>query len=481
MASNPATPNTTTLPKAVQPGAPIPIAHFLAAQPAERFGTRPLLPGPVLYFAPKECWPPSTGAQLRNFYLARELSRSAHLTYLGFADGKKELSDTTQVYGPELNERGRIITVPLGRGYTPLKVMRGAVGRTPLPVLNYTTPQMTQLLEQLLREQDFAVIQVEGLHLAAYLPIIRAARNRPLVVCDWHNVESELMLRYSEHAPATRRVYARATAKRMESMEMRIAREFDAHLVCTERDRQYLLQLNAKARVYVIENGVNVEYFSHKRPFQSGAATGRAPAGEATATVVEPTPPKRLVFSGSMDYHANIDAVTYFAREVWPGVWRKRPDLVFTIVGRKPAPEVQALAAVPGIEVTGGVQDVRPFYREGLVAVVPLRIGGGSRLKILEAMAAGLPVVSTRLGAEGLEVTDGENIILADAPEAFGQAILDICANESQRAQIVQAARQLMLARYDWSAIGKMLLDIYLDLMPSSHASSPSGNAAPRS
>src|SRR5213075_3095503 len=109
-------------------------------------------------------------------------------------------------------------------------------------------------------------------------------------------------------------------------------------------------------------------------------------------------------------------AVTHFAREVWPQLHSEHPDLVFTIVGRDPTPEVKRLGDLPGIEVTGTVDDVRPYYYDALMAVIPLRVGGGSRLKILEAMAASVPVVSTRLGAEGLAVTDGENILLVDTP-----------------------------------------------------------------
>src|SRR4029077_17036518 len=115
-------------------------------------------------------------------------------------------------------------------------------------------------------------------------------------------------------------------------------------------------------------------------------------------------------------YHANIDGATNFARSVWPVIQRKHSNLRFTIVGRNPPREVTELSSIAGIEVTGTVDDVRPFYREALAAVVPLNVGGGSRLKILEAMAAGVPVVSTRLGVEGLNVNDGENILLADSP-----------------------------------------------------------------
>src|SRR5262249_31710007 len=135
---------------------------------------------------------------------------------------------------------------------------------------------------------------------------------------------------------------------------------------------------------------------------------------------------KRILFVGSMDYHANVDAVTEFARESWPAIHAKRPDLIFTIVGRSPAREVRALAGAAGIEVTGTVRDVRPYYRDALASIVPLKIGGGSRLKIIEAMAAGTPVISTRLGAEGLAMSDGKTIIFAETSEDFCRAILNL-------------------------------------------------------
>jgi glycosyltransferase involved in cell wall biosynthesis len=203
------------------------------------------------------------------------------------------------------------------------------------------------------------------------------------------------------------------------------------------------------ARVSVIENGVDVGYYSGFK--------GRRRTDEARRY--------RVVFVGSMDYHANADAAVYFAREVWPMMRQHKPELVFTIVGRNPTPEVRALAALPGIEVTGTVDDVRPYYREALAAVVPLRIGGGSRLKILEAMAAGVPVISTRLGAEGLTIHDGQNIILAETPDDFRHALLDFFENTEQWQRLSSAASTLVRTRYDWSAIGATLLSTHRELM----------------
>src|ERR1041385_4067086 len=126
-----------------------------------------------------------------------------------------------------------------------------------------------------------------------------------------------------------------------------------------------------------------------------------------------------------MDYHANIEGATSIARHVWPMIHERQPTLRFTIVGRNPPAAVNELSSMAGIEVTGSVADVRPYYREALAAVVPLNVGGGSRLKILEAMAAGVPVVSTTLGAEGLDVSDGENILLAETTAQLAQGILN--------------------------------------------------------
>jgi polysaccharide biosynthesis protein PslH len=409
----------------------------------------------LLYFAPKECWPPSTGGQLRNFYLARELAAAGEVvTYLGFSDGRARAADQAGTYefagrNPVGEWCEKLITLPLETTYTPAKLARGLIGRTPLPVLNYTTPQMQAALTQLLDESDFDLVHVQGLHLADYLPLIRAARSRPKVICDWHNVESELMQRYGERAgSAPKRAYAALTARRMAGMEKRIVREFDAHICVSERDKEQIMALGPTAPVVVIENGVNVEYFTPK-------------------PTDPPAKKHRIVFVGSMDYHANVDAVLHFAREAWPLVHQQLPQLTFTIVGRNPAPEVAALGQQPSIEVTGRVRDVRPYLREAFASVVPLRIGGGSRLKILEAMAAGLPLVSSALGAEGIDVRHGENILLAETPAEFAAAIAQICQDETLQRRLAEAGRRLVEAHYDWPAVVANLRALHEELLKS--------------
>jgi sugar transferase (PEP-CTERM/EpsH1 system associated) len=423
----------------------------------------------VLFLMPRVCWPPQTGLMLRNYYLARELARaSAQVTCLSFADDQtSEASNADDMLPPSPEEWcEQVITVKRDSAYTPAKILRGVIGRTPLPALNYTTHAMSAELKRVLDARPFDLVQVETSTLAEYLPIIKAARRSPLAICDWHNIDSELMQRYSEQATHPgRKFYARMTARRMTAFERNVMKTYDGHVSVSERDALQLRKLAPEARVTVIENGVDVDYYANEKlehAYEIWRAENAVAAGsdvrENDSHKHHETLRRRVVFVGSMDYHANIDAAVYFAQNIWPEIQRERPELIFTIVGRNPAPEVQQLTALPGIEVTGTVRDVRPFYYEAVAQIVPLRVGGGSRLKILEAMAAGVPVISTTLGAEGLSVTDGVDIVLADTADEMNRALGIIMENETGRRNMIHAARELVQKQYDWSALGAALL-----------------------
>lgn len=415
----------------------------------------------VLQLAPGVCWPLDTGAKLRNYHLARVLSKNSSVTLLAFGDSDEPPVNSKNPYE-------RVITVKRDPGYTPAKILRGALGSTPISLLNYTTDAMKQALAHMLNEQDFDVIQVESIHLMGYLRIIRSTPGRPLVVCDWHNIESELMNRYSAREPSfLRRTYAQKTARQLRTLEQQATGDFDTHLVVSERDRDQLLQLNPASFVSVIENGVDSAYYSDKE-IEKAHAAWRAEhnAGVGAGSQSQAIPiANRIVFVGSMDYHANIHAVVDFARDVWPAVYERNPELIFTIVGRDPGAQVLQLASLRGIEVTGTVDDVRPYYREAVASIVPLKVGGGSRLKILESMAAGVPVVSTTLGAEGLEVRHGVDIVIGDTNEQLVDAITSVLENEGLRRQLASAGRELVSVRYDWAIAGESLFRIYEALL----------------
>lgn len=391
----------------------------------------------VLYFSPRNCWPATTGARLRDFHLARQLAAKAELTYIGFTHGESKKERLEPLLGSE------VILVRREPGYAPANLLRGMLGPTPISVLNYTSPLMMAELERLLRDRDFDAVQIEGVHLFGYVQHIRSLAPRARILCDWHNIESELLERYAGNAPSlARRLYAQRTTTLLHRLELELLSQCAAHTVCSERERQILLAHAPTARVEVIGNGVDVEYFS------------QTPASEVR---------RSLVFVGSMDYHANIDAAVYFASEVWPKIRARRPDLQFTIVGSHPTAEVLALGHQPGITVTGTVDDIRPFYSGALAVVVPLRVGSGTRLKVLEAMAAGTPVISTTLGSEGLAVSDGAEIRLADSPTAMADAATSLQAGSAEWRKLAANARQLVKSRYDWPIIGEKLRRLYAE------------------
>jgi glycosyltransferase involved in cell wall biosynthesis len=232
-------------------------------------------------------------------------------------------------------------------------------------------------------------------------------------------------------------------------LEDRLLQICDAHTVCSERERNLLLERVPNARIEVIGNGVDVDFFSNIR---------------------ESSPRRSLIFVGSMDYHANIDAALYFANEVWPLVRDRRPDLEFVIVGSRPAPEILALRSQPGITVTGTVDDVRPFYGRALAVVAPVRVASGTRLKVLEAMAAGVPVISTTLGVEGLTVTAGNDVLVADAPAEMADTVAALDTESPLWQSIARNARELVKTRYDWPIIGERLRRWYADQLEATWA-----------
>jgi polysaccharide biosynthesis protein PslH len=394
----------------------------------------------LLQLAPRFSAQPTMGAELRNFHLARRLSRHMRVTHLGFGSPAPAPSSGS--------EEPRFIAVPRLGAYRPIDLLRGAAGSVPFAVLNYTRAEMTAALRQLMAEERFDIVQLESVHLAGYLPAIRSAPHPPhLIVCDWHNIESEVLRRYSETTRSiARRIYARHASRKLEQYERRFLGQCALHIAVSGRDADTLRRFDADAQVAVIENGVDALQFADA----DGESDSRR---------------RRVLFVGAMDYHANIEGAIFFARDVWPELAKSLPDAVFTIVGRNPAATVRSLADGERIEVTGTVPDVRPYYRDAWLAVVPLRVGGGTRLKILEAMAAGVPVISTALGAEGLSAKPGQDYLLADSAAEMAHAALTLARDPAHHARIAAAGRELARSRYDWGTLGDRLAERLLALV----------------
>jgi sugar transferase (PEP-CTERM/EpsH1 system associated) len=395
----------------------------------------------VLYFAPRIAWPIISGAHLRDFYFAQYLARKAQLTYIGLVN--EDAGKQAQLLRQQLGNGCEVFALRRDAGYRPANIIRGLLGPTPLNVLNFTTASALAHVDRILQGHAFDTIQIESMHLIAYARRIRQLAPQTRLILDWHNIESEILARYAENdSNPLRAWYARRTSVLSRNVENELLRLCHAHTVCSERERDVLQQRAPEARIEVVGNGVDCEFFAAN-----------------SASNVER---HDVLFMGRMDYHANIDAALFFVSKVWPLIYARRPELRLVIVGAQPAKSILALRE-QGITVTGTVDDVRPFYQSALTSVVPLRVGGGTRLKVLEAMAAGTPVISTTLGAEGLEVTPGKDILIADSPEAMANAVVSLQAGSPQWQELAASARRLVQVKYDWSVVGEILWRLHME------------------
>ena len=285
---------------------------------------------------------------------------------------------------------------------------------------------------------------------AQYLDYLDDLRGSFRTLFETQNVLTTMYERFYETAEGSlRRAYTKQQWHKMARYEPEVMQRFDRVAVCSEVERE-LCRTWGVHNVSVVENGVDTERFAPQGPVGHSGHSGQGP-GDAE----RPT----LVFTGAMNYLPNREGFEWFLDDVVPLLREKVPAFRLLVVGKHPPEHLLARAKPGELEFTGYVDDVRDPMREGHVSIVPLRIGSGTRIKILEAMALGLPVVSTSVGAEGLAVTSGENILLADEPRALASAIAELCNAPERRQE----------RRYDWKAVTAPLVDFYLEPAPAAH------------
>jgi sugar transferase (PEP-CTERM/EpsH1 system associated) len=379
--------------------------------------------------------PLDKGGKLRTWHLMRQLARRHDITYLAFAD-----PDTPRAHVDGMHEvAARVETVPRrdpakGTPAFVLDAARHLVNPQPYAVGKYRSPAYRQRLAELLADTPYDVIVCDFLPPAVNMP---AELPCPVVLFT-HNVEAEIWRRHAEtKTNALARFLFGTQHRRMLRFERQTLARFDGVLAVSEADRETFARLYPEAirrPVHVVPTGVDTTFF--------------APASPAS-----PEASRSIVFTGSMDWLPNEDAMVFFCRDVLPLIRAEEPDVTLSIVGRAPTPVVQRLAATHGVIVTGSVDDVRPYMRDAAAYVVPLRIGGGTRLKIFEAMSMAKAVVSTAVGAEGLPVTPGEHVLLADEPRGFARAVVRLLRDVDRRRRMEEAARALVVSQYDWSVV----------------------------
>lgn len=379
--------------------------------------------------------PTTKGGQIRTLEMLRWLSQWQEIHYVA-------LEDPRSPEGPsragEYSARAYPFHYAAPAKPSPAfyaELVRGLFSAVPVAVSRFCPPGMRRFLADLIRKERFDRAVVDHLAPTSYFPDLGHA------LLFQHNVETVIWRRNVEHAATPlRKAYFRLQAARMFEYERRVSLAAGHIVAVSEEDAGAMRSLFGVTRVTPISTGVNLEYFA-------------PPLGEQ-APQSELAPQAELVFVGSMDWLANIDAVTWFVREVLPLIRRQHPTIRLAVVGRTPSQEILDLAAAdPGILVTGTVPDVRPYLWGAKISIVPLRIGGGTRLKIYESMAAGTALVSTVIGAEGLDVQHPANIRLAGTAGEFARECVDLLDHPEERLGLAAAGREMVTARCSWKAV----------------------------
>ncbi len=377
-------------------------------------------------------WPPNTGGRLRSYHILSELSRR-HRVIVATTHGAQ---DDPEGLAAALPQCDRVISVPHaaskpGDARFTAALLRSWLSPRPVHFWRWRVPALRRRVEDMLSRG--AVDLCVGDFLNA-MPNIPTARPTPIVFFA-HNVEHVIWKRMGriERRPWWRAALAMEWRK-IRRWEGRTCAQASLTIAVSELDRDLLAALAPGARVGAVPTGVDPEYF--------------APNGVREV-------PTHLVFTGSMDWYPNEDAMLHFIEAILPSIRREMPAVSLTVAGRNPTPRLRAAAASAAVRVTGTVDDIRPFVGEAAVYVVPLRVGGGTRLKLFEALAMGKAVVSTAVGAEGLPLTSGAHFIQADAPADFARAVLSLLRDPGQRKMLGAAGRRLVEERYSWPVVAR--------------------------
>jgi len=383
--------------------------------------------------------PLNTGKRIRTFNLTNELAKNIDVSYLAYGDINSEAAEFLKSYDitpyavkpVDLKQNGI-------RFY--FKLFLNIFSPYPYIVTSHYTNRFASRLEQLVKENNFDTIIVEWTPYARYVRNITGCKK----VIVAHNIESDIWKRYLENEKNYLKcLYIKLQYSKLIKFEKNAFKYVDGATAVSDKDSFFIKDLNLKYNIAVIENGVDTDYF-HPMIDEINGST--------------------LVFTGSMDWRPNQDAAVYFVDEIFPLLKREIPGIRAFFVGRNPPQHIINLGTQEGIVITGIVDDVRQYVAQGALYIVPLRVGGGSRLKILEAMAMKKPIVSTSIGAEGLDVTDRKDILLADTPEDFCSLCVKVLQEPELSEALVQNGFDLVHAKYKWELIGKKLLNYITNL-----------------
>ena len=392
--------------------------------------------------------PPGFGAQARIHGLMTQLARRHDLTAVTLIDGEFDAGECRRAMQTYCRE---VVLVPNPSGREGrakrLLQLRSLASTCSFERLRVMAPALQPALDRVLGSRRFDVVNLEFPHLGHYhLRQAPPGERLPRVVVDSHEIAYDLARQFARQGGSLgRRLYAGANRRKLQREELQTYRNADGVYLCSTADERRLVEQLPAVRTAVIPNAADVDYYQ-PRPD-------------------DPPPDGRtVVYFGLLSTAPNVDGVIHFIQDIWPRIACAHPEARFKIIGSKAPPSLQRLAG-PRIELTGFVPDLRPHLAGAAVLVVPLRLGSGTRLKIVEGMAMGKPIVSTALGVEGIEAIPGRDLLIEDKPEAFADAVNRLLADAGLSARIGEAARRLAVERYAWSGAASALEGFYYQIL----------------
>ena len=394
----------------------------------------------ILAFYPFVPYPLDRGAYYRGFYLLRELARAHDVDLLALTESGEGL-DHKPVFD-EFCQRVEMVSFqhPRWQRLFPKRLLN------PLPstAAHWTLPAVAERLNRMVAAAHYDVVHVFDNILAQYF--LRACPDLPLIVDRTRvDLQYQLMERRRIRAGWKTRLLDLENVSKLWVYERRAASRTRLQIVCGPDDETFVRRyIHRSLDIEVIPNGVDTDHFTPEST--PGERRSEQPA---------------ILFCGAMDYNPNIDALRWYFAEIHDELARRIPDLRLWIVGKNPVPELKAYGARPNVLVTGGVPDVRPYYRRAWLQIVPLRIGGGTRLKIVECMAMGAPVVSTTIGAQGLGLRHDHDILLADSPDEFVAQTARALRDAALRERLERTALETVRASLSWPTLGRQLTSAY--------------------
>lgn len=399
----------------------------------------------ILFLCLRCPYPPQRGDRIRSYNFIKQLSKRHKITLAFFAESDSDIEAVDHLK-PFCE---RIEWVRFRPNIAKIKTAIHCLSRIPLQVHYWYSPQMQRKINELLAENTFDLIHAQLFRMGQYVSKVNGTV-KVLDLCD------SLALNLSRRAEldcTPKRFLVKLEAKRVRQYEIEIMKSFDWGTVVANFDRDYLLKQDSSLNLSVVPMGVDLKYFlPNQNEINEPLESNENHSSDSS---------KKLLFTGTMNYFPNSDAVIYFCEEIYPLILKQHPDIDFYIVGNHPTEQVQRLAEHSGVTVTGYVPDIRPYFQKASVFVAPLRAGSGIQTKNLEAMAMGTPVVTTSIGAMGLEAEIGKELLTADTPQEFADCVIHLLENPEKHQHLRSAGRSRVEASYDWGVLVEKLEQVY--------------------